>query len=254
MNGISNAQAPFNPVSTASGMPSGSLGKEDFMKLLVTQLGNQDPMKPTDPGEFVAQLSQFTSLEQLVNIKSGLDLLALTQTAGTSAQMVSFIGKDVAYDGGSVVWKEGASPVSMSYDLDGPASELEVRIADAKGNTIETRKLGAAASGAQNFVFDGKKENGAALDAGTYTVEITAVDAAGNRSPVPLRSEGRVTGVTFDAGYPQLVLADGRTLGLAQVLEILEGESHANPSTSPISASPLADPTEVDDASPIEFP
>jgi flagellar basal-body rod modification protein FlgD len=235
-------------------MPNGNLGKEDFLKLLVTQLGNQDPMKPTDPGEFVAQLSQFSSLEQLVNIKSGLDLLAVTQTAGTSAQMVSFIGKDVAYDGGGVVWKDGADPVSMNYELDAPATELEVRIADTQGNTIETRKLGAASAGSQSFVFDGKKENGAVLEAGTYTVEITAVDASGNRSPVSLRSEGRVTGVTFDAGYPQLVLADGRTLGLAQVLEILEGETRLNTQTPPVSTSPLADPTEVDDASPIEFP
>jgi flagellar basal-body rod modification protein FlgD len=254
MNGITSAQAPFNPVAQSANMPNGNLGKEDFMKLLVAQLGHQDPLKPTDPGEFVAQLSQFSSLEQLVNIKSGLDLVAVTQTAGTSAQMVSFIGKDVAYDGGSVVWKDGQSPVSMSYDLATPASELEVRIADAEGNTIETRKLPATGAGPQSFTFDGKKENGAALGSGTYVVEVTAIDGSGNRSPVSLRTEGRVTGVTFDAGYPQLVLADGRTLGLAQVLEVLGGDE---PTSSPLPNLPeslLTDPTEVDEATPIEIP
>ena len=119
-----NAQAPYNPTSTVNDLGQGSLGKEDFLKLLVAQLSHQDPTAPTDPGEFVAQLSQFSSLEQLANIKSGMDLLAITQTAGTSAQMVSFIGKEVSFDSGQVNWTADSKPVSMDLTLNDPAASL----------------------------------------------------------------------------------------------------------------------------------
>jgi len=252
MTTISSAQAPFNSLSSATGMPNGNLDKEDFLKLLVAQLSNQDPLSPTDPGEFVAQLSQFSSLEQLMNIKGGLDLVAVTQTAGTSAQMVSFIGKDVAFDGGSIAWSDGQAPVDMRFTLKNPAAELEVRIADANGKTLETRTLGAQPAGNQVFTFDGRLQDGRPLPPGTYTVEITAKDGAGNGTPIDLKSTGRVTGVTFSNGYPQLVLADGRTLGLAQVLDVLEGKER-EPTTAPTGAnSPQLDPTVITNPTPID--
>lgn len=246
MTTISAAQAPFTSLTGSTGAGHGNLDKEDFLKLLVAQLSNQDPLSPTDPGEFVAQLSQFSSLEQLMNIKGGLDLVAVTQTAGTSAQMVSFIGKDVSYDGGSVVWTDKQSPIDLRYSLKSASSDVEVRIADASGNTLETRSLGAQMAGANTFNFDGRLQNGKTLAAGTYTVEITAKDAAGNKTPVDLRGSGRVTGVTFENGYPQLVLADGRTLGLAQVLEIIE-RSTASTTSNTLDPTVITDPTPLDD-------
>lgn len=256
MTSITSAQAPYSSLGSATGMPNGNLDKEDFLKLLVAQLSNQDPLSPTDPGEFVAQLSQFSSLEQLMNIKGGLDLVAVTQTAGTSAQMVSFIGKDVSFDGGSVAWNDGQAPVDMRYTLENPAAEVEVRIADQSGKTLETRTLGAQAAGNQVFTFNGKLQDGRPLSPGTYTVEITAKDGAGNTKPIDLKATGRVTGVTFSNGYPQLVLSDGRTLGLAQVLDVLEGDDrHATPTTPTTpgtSANPPLDPTVITDPTPID--
>jgi flagellar basal-body rod modification protein FlgD len=248
----SAAQAPYTSLSNTAGVPNGNLDKEDFLKLLVAQLSNQDPLSPTDPGEFVAQLSQFSSLEQLMNIKGGLDLVAVTQTAGTSAQMVSFIGKDVEYDGSSVVWSEDQSPVDMRYSLDRGAAEVEVRIADAQGNTLETRSLGARGEGANTFTFDGRLQSGKVLPPGTYTIEVTAKDADGNKTPVDLRSSGRVTGVTFENGYPQLVLNGGRTLGLAQVLEIIEGEDRTAPETPATAPEERLDSTVITDPTPID--
>ena len=216
----SNFQAPGGPKTPAA--PTTAINKQEFLELFVTQLKNQDPMSPQDPSEFTAQLAQMTSLEQLVNIKDGLDLLAIAQTAGTSAQMVSFIGRDVAFNGGVVEWTANSSPVDIRYNLSSPASELTVEISDASGQVIETRKLGAQGVGPQTFVFDGKKANGSALTPGAYTVSITSKSSTGERIEVPLRATGRVESVTFTAGYPQLVLADGRVLGLAQVSEVLE--------------------------------
>lgn len=246
-SGIS-AQSPYDPTAGLGAATANStLGKEDFLKLLVAQLSHQDPTKPTDPSEFVAQLSQFSSLEQLLNIKSGLDLVAVTETAGTSAQMVTFIGKEVSFDGGQVAWSKGKAPVELGYELGEPAAQVEARIVDKNGNTVETRELGAASAGLKSFVFDGKKADGTPLPDGTYTVELTAINAAGDKSNVSLKARGLVQAVTFSAGYPQLVLADGRTVGLSQVLEVLSAGDAVTPTTS---SGPTSDPTHVDDAKP----
>jgi len=220
--------------------------------LLVAQLSHQDPTKPTDPTEFVSQLSQFSSLEQLMNIKSGLDLVAITQTAGTSAQMVTFIGKEVAFDGGQVAWSPDKAPVDMRYNLDANATAVEARVVDSRGNVVDTRDLGALQAGAHAFTFDGKKADGTTLPADTYHIAIVAKDAAGNSSDVSLRGTGVVSGVTFEAGYPQLVLSDGRVLGLGQVLEVIAQTAAVSPTPAapkPADNGPwIDDPTHTDDA------
>lgn len=217
------AQAPYSPTGTQSvgGVPEDSLGKEDFLTLLIAQLSHQDPMKPTDPTEFVSQLSQFSSLEQLVNIKSGLDLLAITQTAGTSAQMVSFIGKTVSFDSSQVQWSDASAATSMTYELAADATEVTARVVGSDGTVVDTLELGATNAGRHTFEFDGKTEAGKDLPEGTYTIEIAAKNAAGDAVRVSQRSQGVVSGVTFENGYPQILLADGRTLGLAQIIEVL---------------------------------
>jgi flagellar basal-body rod modification protein FlgD len=235
-----NAQSPGGPQPAAA--PTTAITKQEFLELFVTQLRYQDPMNPQDPSEFTAQLAQMTSLEQLVSIKDGLDLLAIAQTAGTSAQMVSFIGKDVAFNGGVVEWTESSSPVDVRYNLTSPSSEVTVEISDATGKVIETRKLGAQGDGPHTFVFDGKKADGTALTPGAYSVAITAKSPSGDKVEVPLRATGRVDSVTFTSGYPQLVLADGRVLGLAQVSEVLA----AKPDTD----APQSDPDAPDDETP----
>jgi len=223
-------QAPYNPTTKGAAQTAdkGALDKDAFMRLLVAQLANQDPMSPSDPSEFVAQLSQFSSLEQLVNLKDGMDLLAVTATAGTSAQMVSFIGKSVQFGDAAIPWKPGDAPVTTRFELPESAAEVTVRIVDGKGNEIEKRPLGAYPGGEHSFVFDGKKADGTKLAEGTYHVELVAEDKDGNALALKQWSQGVVTGVTFAAGYPQLMLADGRTIGLSQVFEI--GSSTASTS------------------------
>ena len=112
------ADAPFDPMG-AAGAPqdNGVMGKDSFMKLLVTQLSNQDPMSPSDPTQFVSQLAQFTSLEQLVGLNEGLNILAMTQAAATSAQMVSYVGKEVTVNDSSLFVNGDDATVAMSFEL-----------------------------------------------------------------------------------------------------------------------------------------
>lgn len=251
-NSITNATAPYSPTPSTPDLGQGTMGKEDFLKLLVAQLSHQDPTKPTDPTEFVSQLSQFSSLEQLMNIKSGLDVVAITQTAATSAQMSSFIGKEVSFDSSQVPWHQGDAATNMTYSLDQAAATVEVKIVDADGDVVDTRTLGAMNGGDHAFVFDGRKADGTKLSDGTYSITVTAKDANGTPIDAQLRGEGVVAGVSFEGGYPQLVLADGRVLTLGQVLAVHDAPAAPTAPTPGDDDAPgkpwIDDPTVIDDA------
>ncbi|MDP4097539.1 flagellar hook capping protein [Paenibacillus sp. P96] len=83
-------RAASSTKSDSSG--TSSLGKDEFLKLLITQLQNQDPMQPMEDKEFIAQMAQFTSVEQLMNISS--QLTAMSESLGVSSAM---IGKEVSW-------------------------------------------------------------------------------------------------------------------------------------------------------------
>lgn len=207
--------------STSSGLSGTGLGKEDFLKLLVAQLSRQDPLNPQDGSAFVAQLAQFSSVEQLVNIRGGLDNLALAQQASTSAEVVGFIGRDVLAVGDGL--HLGASgTATLEFELAGPAETVSVEVRDAKGKVVRTFDAGPHTTGVGTTTFDGKDANGIALPSGEYTFRVTAKDAEGDTVASQTHMGGKVTGVTFEAGYPQLILEGGRKLSLSDVIRVGE--------------------------------
>lgn len=216
----STVQAPFTLPKSGESVATQGLGKQDFLKLLVTQLQHQDPMDPTDPAQFVSQLAEFTSLEQLVNIRDGLDLLSVAQASGTSAQLVGFVGREIELRDDQVTLDAQANPVDLHFTLDGAAADVQVVVKDADGQVVRTLDAGALGEGDQTVTFDGKDENGNPLPAGDYTFEVVAKDADGGAVEAATRSTGVVAAVTFEDGYPELVLEDGRKVALGQVTAV----------------------------------
>lgn len=195
-----------------------TLGREAFLQLLATQLQYQDPLNPIDSTEFVAQLAQFSELEQMI---------AMNQTMGTSTQYLAslnnfsatgLIGKEVLVTGDSVWLAEGSSP-TLTYRLDGEAAQVTVQILDAAGNVVRTLKTGAQAAGVQSITWDGLDKNGNSPAAGgyTYTVTATAVDGAGVGGAT--YAQGTVTGIQYDNGAAYLTV-NGQAFPLSAVVEI----------------------------------
>ncbi len=234
--------APFNPSgrSVQTGDPN-ALGKDAFMKLLVTQLANQDPMSPADPTQFVSQLAQFTSLEQLVSVNDGLNVLALSQAASTSAQMVSFVGKEVWVDDSSAFLSGGGEPVDLHFGLDADATKVDIAVKDSTGKVVRTIEAGAHEAGDVVVSFDGLDDDGNPLPAGMYTFDVGAQDGSGADIGVTERSSGTVASVTFDAGYPQLLLEDGRTVALGQVMEVTSGGASTQAAAAAAAAGATSD-------------
>ncbi|MBK5445912.1 flagellar hook assembly protein FlgD [Peribacillus sp. TH24] len=102
----------------------GSLGKDDFLKLLLTQLQNQDPSSPMDNTEFIAQMATFSSLEQMMNIGSQIDELIGLNQQNSLMNYNSFVGKEVTWhildeSGENLAIEEGVGIVeSIQYKGD----------------------------------------------------------------------------------------------------------------------------------------
>ncbi|MCB9728894.1 MAG: flagellar hook assembly protein FlgD [Deltaproteobacteria bacterium] len=208
----------------AAANPDASFDRQAFLRLLTTQLTHQDPLAPSDPTEFVSQLAQFSSLEQLVSVNSNIEILALSQSSATSAQMVSFVGKDVVFDDDKVVLAKPGEAHDLFYRLEAEAKELTVEVKDASGAVVRTVKVSGAAAGEGQIAFDGNDDQGNPLAAGTYSVVMNAVDAAGEPVEVSTRALARIAGITFKNGYPELLSDDipPRTITLASVVEVHE--------------------------------
>jgi flagellar basal-body rod modification protein FlgD len=150
---------------------SGDLDKDAFMQLLVTQMSYQNPLEPMDNTQFVAQLAQFSALEQQQNMAEGLELLALTQTAATNSQMVNLIDKRVVVPGDSFSL-DGEKPIEIRFDLAQEAAPSEIIITDSNGNVVRKMDLDQLKVGLNKIEFDGKDQAGNQLEAGNYKYTI----------------------------------------------------------------------------------
>jgi flagellar basal-body rod modification protein FlgD len=203
--------------------PTRTLGKDDFLRLLTVQLQHQDPMSPVQNEDFIAQLAQFSSLEQLENINTrlqdGIDLdLILTQVLNNTSA-AGLIGKTVIAEGGAVHLGESGSS-EIHFDLASAADHVVIRITDEAGGVIQTLTEGRLSEGRHQVTWNGEDAQGNRRAEGTYRVEIEAYDPEDNRIDVTSLLVGEITGVRFEDGEARLMVA-GLELGIGEILEIL---------------------------------
>lgn len=198
-----------------------AMGKEAFLKLLVAQLQHQDPLEPQENSEFVAQLAQFSSLEQSMGINDRLDLLA-TQTRGlANTEAIGLVGKQVTVRGSTMPYS-GSGSANVGFDLAGDAAETHVTIRDASGNVVRTLDVGARTAGKQSVAWDGLDDAGNRVPQGVYTVSVDAQTEAGDAVGVTQETQGLVEAVSFEQGYPVLQLDTGVEVPASDLIKVNE--------------------------------
>lgn len=202
--------SPISPFDPGGTLPSATdrskkigdntMGKDEFLKLLVTQLGNQDPLNPMDGQQFAAQLAQFTSVEQLMNISGTLaengqmnGMLAQSINSGVAAGL---IGKSVetASDGVNL---DGENPATLAFRLDGNADSVKVTIRDEAGNLIREISLNGRSSGDHEYEWDGTDLQGQRVKEGLYKYEVSATTKSGDTVGAEEFFTGTVDRITF---------------------------------------------------------
>jgi flagellar basal-body rod modification protein FlgD len=217
-NPATNAAAEKTLGSSLTG--GQAMGRDDFLKLLVAQLKNQDPLAPQDNTQFVAQLAQFSSLEQSMGINDRLDQLR-TQTQGlANSGVVGLVGQQVTVKG-SIITTDGSgvgSPVNFS--LSGKTDITTVTIRNQSGKAVRTFEVGAKNAGAVSVQWDGRDDAGNVQPSGAYAVAVEAKSASGDAVSVAQQSSSVVDSVSYDTGYPVLHLANGMAVPVSDLLGV----------------------------------
>ncbi|HVP57714.1 MAG TPA: flagellar hook capping FlgD N-terminal domain-containing protein [bacterium] len=221
VNSVGTNQTTQQSASTVA-TTAANLGTDQFLKLLTVQLQHQDPLSPLQNEEMLAQLAQFSSLEQLqnmnTNLKSNLNLnLMLTQILSNTAA-AALVGKTVVASGKEITL-DSSNSAAVRFDLSAAAQRVEVTIKDQSGATVRTIEADGLAAGRNELAWDGKDANGESVAAGTYQVAIKAYDASGNEVTATPLTTGEVTSVRYKDGQAYLVI-DGEEVSISDVLEI----------------------------------
>jgi len=208
--------------SSASAVPTQTLDENDFLKLLMAQLQNQDPTAPVDDQQFAAELAQFSSLQELQTIGQQIGNLATAQSAANQMETTGLVGKGVVFSTSQVPF-DGADPVTLAANLPSAASSATVAVTDSAGNVVRTLSLGAEPAGMNAFTWDGKDNNGNPVAAGTYNIAITASDANGQTLNASVLEEGTVTAVTYSStgsSSPVLIVGN-QQVSLTNVVQVV---------------------------------
>ncbi len=184
-----------------------SLGKDDFLKLLVTQLKNQDPLNPASSTEFVAQLAQFSSLEQLSNVNENLKIVQSYNQSINNLQAVNFMGKTVKSIGSMFSLGPNGSS-NMDYQLSENANAVFINIYDSTGKHVREIRMNQMAAGDHKFEWDGLDENGKPADLGVYSFTVKAKNQYGEIMNTAAYVEHTVTGVSYHNGNTYLKAKD----------------------------------------------
>jgi len=176
--------------STGPAASSGNatLGKQDFLKLLITQLRNQDPLNPLDQNQFLAQTAQFTSLENLQNISGQLSEMntraqsqALTQGASLLGKPATAVGRDVFL---------ATSGASLEFTVQAPG-DVQLQILDAQNTVVRQLATKADQPGVYNVAWDGLDAAGQSLSPGVYHYRVVPVGGA-----LAVAAQGTLSGMT----------------------------------------------------------
>lgn len=192
------------------------LGKQDFLKLLVTQLENQDPLNPSNPAKFSSQLAQFSSLEQMTNINENIKDMAQSSQAMNRMSSLSMLGKEVVLENDS--FSLGSEPVELGYKLEEAANQVTMKITNASGATVAEVSGDELSAGRHFVTWDGTGVGGQELPEGDYSFQVEVARDGEQTTGTPL-VQSKVTGVD-DLGGANTLLTSMGEVKLQDVLQV----------------------------------
>ena len=227
VNATNNVSTAYNSIingtNTGTSLDRGNtMGKDDFLRLLVVQLKNQDPLDPVKNEDMASQLAQFSQLEELTNIRDAVEESTQASNGVTSAvnSMLSttLIGKQARSAPSMIQYTEGQA-VDIPIDLLGEASTCSIDIFDSAGTLIRTITISNPDEGSNVVSWDGYGDFGGVNPSGVYTYTVSAKDDMGNTVANNPYIEGTVEGVNYE-GSTIFFIIDGYKIPFSNIVEI----------------------------------
>lgn len=213
----SNATSTTAAATTSASSTAAST-QDRFLKLLVTQMKNQDPLNPMDNAQVTSQMAQLSTVSGIDKLNVTLQALSDSMTSNQSLQAASMIGHGVLVPGNGVDLANGSA--YGGFELTQSADNVTISIKDKAGALVRSIDLGAQPAGMGHWQWDGKDNSGAAVADGSYTFAASALQE-GSRADAPGLQFGMVNSVS--QGKQGVTLSVGQLDGIAmsQVKQIL---------------------------------
>ncbi|MEW5864203.1 MAG: flagellar hook assembly protein FlgD [Pseudomonadota bacterium] len=199
VQGVS-AAAPARPAA----MPAAADHEDRFLRLLVAQMRNQDPLNPLDNAQVTAQMAQIATVRGIERLNETLRAIATGAQEAQSLQAAMLIGREVLVEGEAI--ELGPQGARAGFELAADADRVTVTVLDAAGRVVHRADLGARAAGIHAVFWDGVGDAGERLADGTYRIAVAA-ERSGAAAEATALAAARVLGVARDAAGVQLDLA-----------------------------------------------
>jgi flagellar basal-body rod modification protein FlgD len=176
-----------------------TLGQEQFLKLLTTQLTHQDPMKPMENGEFLGQMAQFSTVSGIQDLQASFKDFANSISSDQALQAASLVGRYVSAPSQQALLSAGGS-VTGDFELPSSSPNVKLSIVNPQtGETIREISMGAQPSGSNSFSWDGVDKNGQLANPGVYEIQVQA-EIDGTNTAVSTNIKSLVHSVTMGSG------------------------------------------------------
>ncbi len=228
------------------GGPKNAMGKDDFLKLFVAQLQNQDPLAPKDGSEMASQLAQFNSLEQMINMNKALERIDSGAKQSHQMNLISYLGKDALTHKG-ITHFEGGKIQEAYFDLAHPTNNLEFTVKNGQGNTIYTESLGSLKAGQHALKWDGSMDDGSKAKDGNYTLTISTQDDAGNEIPISVTSRLQLEGLSLTKDSSE-IRSNAGTISLEDIVSLEERKLTKETPPQPLTMNEILTPGQTPNA------
>jgi len=210
-------QQLLNPTAAPATAKKNSkeLGQEDFMKLLVAQMKNQDPNNPTDNGQFLAQIAQFSMVNGIDKLGTSFDSVAGSMTSPQAMQAAGLVGRQVLTETSTATLQDG-KPLGGMTEIPDFADGLNIQVRDNYGKLVKTLNTQNFQPGEYSFSWDGTNELDELQADGEYSVTATAL-VNGKHLALPVQLYNTVESVTLNRNDIQLELDNKTRVNLSNI-------------------------------------
>lgn len=199
-----------------------SLDKDDFLKIMITQMKHQDPTKPFEADKMAAEMAQITSVEQMQNINKTLGQMVNKNQPMERLAMTNLIGKSVTIDKNRFPHTKGEE-TPLSFQLGSNAQKVKIEVVSDQGEVIYEKDLGAREQGLNTIVWDGKGKSTLPANSGVYQLRVTATGENERTIPTSNTFQTKIVGVSFQGQEPVFLVGDSKSqqkIALSNVIQI----------------------------------
>jgi len=219
IDGVNNTNNIFTNATSENADTKNALDKDAFLKLLVAEIQNQNPLEPMDNQKFVDQMTQFTTMEQMTNMSESFQDFIESSMATTKLQASAVVGKYAVIEGNEIKFQDNMAE-GIVFNVEEPGDVI-IRIKNKNGDTVREEQLGYKEAGIHGYKWDGRNDSGTTQVEGTYNYELVTIDAAGKEKTFGGVDGGTVEAVQF-IDNSIYVIVNGQKYNFEDIIEISE--------------------------------